>query len=81
MRHVLDEFLYYLVVERGLAENTLLSYSTDLLQFIEYLEKRGVRGWEEVNHGADPGLYNPDAETGPFSCHHFSASGSPQVPL
>ncbi|HHP50631.1 MAG TPA: site-specific tyrosine recombinase XerD [Moorella mulderi] len=51
MRHVLDEFLYYLVVERGLAENTLLSYSTDLLQFIEYLEKRGVRGWEEVNHG------------------------------
>jgi len=34
----IDEFIHYLAVERGLAENTLESYRRDLTQFARYLE-------------------------------------------
>ncbi|QGP94054.1 Tyrosine recombinase XerD [Neomoorella glycerini] len=51
MRELVDEFLYYLVVERGLAENTLASYNSDLQQFLHYLENGGVKSFREVNHG------------------------------
>ncbi|GEA15935.1 MAG: integrase/recombinase XerD [Moorella sp. (in: firmicutes)] len=51
MRELVDEFLYYLVVERGLAENTLASYNSDLQQFLQYLENSKVKSLREVNHG------------------------------
>ncbi|WP_258359192.1 site-specific tyrosine recombinase XerD [Moorella sulfitireducens (nom. illeg.)] len=51
MRELVDEFLYYLVVERGLAENTLASYNSDLQQFLQYLENSRVKSVREVNHG------------------------------
>lgn len=51
MRELVDEFLYYLVVERGLAENTLASYNSDLQQFLQYLENSRVKSLREVNHG------------------------------
>ncbi len=38
MERVIEEFLEYLRVERGLAANTLKSYGRDLKQFAEYLE-------------------------------------------
>ena len=38
----LDEFLYHLAVERGLTENTLVSYRADLADFLESLSKRKV---------------------------------------
>ena len=40
--HLLLEFLAYLELERGLSRNTLNAYRTDLLQFGEYLRKRGI---------------------------------------
>jgi integrase/recombinase XerD len=51
VRELVDEFLYYLVVERGLAENTLASYNSDLQQFLQYLENSRVKSLREVNHG------------------------------
>lgn len=51
MQKLVDEFLYYLVVERGLAENTLASYNSDLQQFIKYLESAQVKSFNNVSRG------------------------------
>jgi len=39
---VIDEFITYLQVERGLAENTISAYSRDLVRFVTYLETRNI---------------------------------------
>jgi len=48
MKKLLDEFLNYLSVERGLSKNTISSYRSDLLSFLDYLETRGVVGIEKI---------------------------------
>jgi integrase/recombinase XerD len=40
---LLLDFLAYLELERGLSRNTLEAYRSDLLQFGEFLQRRGVR--------------------------------------
>jgi len=42
MKDLLEEFMNYLSVEKGLSRNTILSYRTDLAHFIEYCEKKGM---------------------------------------
>lgn len=37
-----DQFINHLRVERGLADNTIQSYSRDLVRFLGYLDKKGV---------------------------------------
>lgn len=44
----MDEFIYHLAVERGLAENTLMSYRADLSGFMAFLRKRGLESGEEA---------------------------------
>ncbi len=51
LQKIIDDFLYYLVVERGLAENTLASYNSDLQQFIRYLKNSRVDSFSKVNRG------------------------------
>jgi len=48
VRALLDEFLNYLSVERGLSKNTISSYRTDLIHFIGYLDKKGMGAIEAV---------------------------------
>lgn len=37
-----DQFINYLVVEKGLARNTIAAYSRDLILYIEFLQSNGV---------------------------------------
>jgi integrase/recombinase XerD len=48
-RLILD-FLAYLELERGLSRNTLAAYRCDLLQFGEFLDRRGLVA-QETGHG------------------------------
>lgn len=48
MEKILDEFIYYLAVERGLAENTMVSYRTDLAGYIAFCRKHGLDSLERT---------------------------------
>ena len=52
MERWLEEFIHYLAVERGLAQNTLASYRIDLSQYLDHLKKQGVTslGQADRNH-------------------------------
>lgn len=45
----LDEFLYHLAVERGLTENTLVSYRADISAYLDFLRKRKVASLDQAD--------------------------------
>lgn len=49
MDRILQHFLGYLVAERGLAPNSIGSYSSDLEDFIEYLKRMQISGFQDVS--------------------------------
>lgn len=49
MNHYLDQFLHYLVVEKGLARTTLEVYGHGLNRFFEFLKKKGIHEVQSVN--------------------------------
>lgn len=49
MDHLIQLYIDYLLIEKGLSENSLSSYSTDLVQFIDYLEKNKIHDLNEVD--------------------------------
>lgn len=48
MKALLEEFLNYLSVERGLSKNTISSYGSDLFSFLNYLESKSVTDMEKI---------------------------------
>jgi integrase/recombinase XerD len=48
MNEYLDLFLNYIVVEKGLTENTLQSYSRDIMKYLVFLEGRGCENPERI---------------------------------
>lgn len=48
MKELLEEFLNYLAVEKGLSRNTQYSYRNDLNKYITYLEKANIDSIEKV---------------------------------
>lgn len=48
MNHYIDEFIDYLGVERGLADNTLLAYRRDLNKYVAYLTKKKIKELDQV---------------------------------
>lgn len=51
MNDLLDSFLSFLVVEKGLSENTLESYGRDLKKFLLFIESRGITSAREIRYG------------------------------
>ena len=43
MKEDIEEFINYLAVERGLADNTLLAYRRDLNKYSAYLKKKNIK--------------------------------------
>jgi hypothetical protein len=48
MEQLLDQFLHYLVVEKGLSKNTIEAYSHGLNRFLNHLRKKGIQEIREV---------------------------------
>ncbi len=44
---IIDQYLNYLIVEKGLSGATLESYSRDLVRYQKFIQKRGVNGISE----------------------------------
>lgn len=42
MDHLVDQFISYLRLERGLSDNTVQAYARDLSGFLDHLEERGI---------------------------------------
>lgn len=49
MEHSIEDFLSYLGSEKGLAQNTLISYRRDISMFAELLGKKGTLSWDAVS--------------------------------
>ena len=49
MVNLLNEYLYFLQVERGLALNTIESYERDLRKYIDFLDKHNIKDLKETN--------------------------------
>lgn len=52
MIELLDEYIYHLAVERGLAENTLVSYRLDLNGYLDFCRKYGLESLEQADKNA-----------------------------
>ena len=49
MNSVLDQFLNYLQVERGLAKNTLEAYGRDLASYVGFLQEGGIKSPDRIS--------------------------------
>ena len=50
MDQLLDSFLAYITVEKGLSKNTLESYGRDVRKFLSFLEKNKVNSVHEIKY-------------------------------
>ncbi|MDD5558815.1 site-specific tyrosine recombinase XerD [Candidatus Methylomirabilis sp.] len=51
MEQLIEEYLRFLTVERGLAENSLAAYGRDLRRIVGYFKQAGVGSFQEVGRG------------------------------
>jgi integrase/recombinase XerD len=48
MEQRVDQFLQYLIVDKGLSKNTIGAYSLDLIRFLDYLRGKGIQELREI---------------------------------
>jgi len=48
MEQLLDQFLHYLIVEKGVSKNTIEAYGLDLTRFLNYLRGRGIEELRDI---------------------------------
>ena len=49
MKELIDSFLDYLSVERGLAKNTIIAYREDLNIYLDFMIKRGINALSKIS--------------------------------
>jgi len=49
MDNLLDQFLHYILVEKGLSKNTIDAYSHGLNRFLDYLREKGIQEMPKVS--------------------------------
>ncbi|MGO2100985.1 site-specific tyrosine recombinase XerD [Vagococcus salmoninarum] len=49
MKNNLNDYIHYLQVERGLSDNTIVSYRRDLEQYLDFLAENQITTWETVD--------------------------------
>ncbi|GLB46896.1 tyrosine recombinase XerD [Philodulcilactobacillus myokoensis] len=49
MNEILEKYVHYLLVERGLSKNSIKSYHQDLSEIIEYFQKRHIKNLSDVD--------------------------------
>jgi integrase/recombinase XerD len=49
MDELTQRYLDFLIIEKGLSENSLMSYSADLAQYITFLEKNNIKDLNDVD--------------------------------
>ena len=49
MDELTQKYLDFLIIEKGLSDNSVESYSTDLVQYITFLEKNSINSLDEVD--------------------------------
>ncbi|GEQ61984.1 site-specific tyrosine recombinase XerD [Vagococcus lutrae] len=49
MMREIEDFLYYSKIERGLSQNTIISYQRDLNQYVAYLQEEGINSWSDID--------------------------------
>jgi len=52
MDELTQNYIDYLIIEKGLSDNSLVSYSSDLVQYISFLEKNKIHDLNEVDTAA-----------------------------
>lgn len=49
MEAIIRNFLVYLETERNYSEHTIRSYETDLIRFVQFLRREGIRSFDKVH--------------------------------
>ena len=49
MDELIQQYLDFLTIEKGLSENSLMSYSADLSQFVDFLEQNHITALDELD--------------------------------
>jgi len=48
MEQILDQYLHYLIIEKGLSKNTIEAYRHGLTRFFDHLKRRGIQEIESI---------------------------------
>ncbi len=49
MKKQVEDFIEYLILERGLSDNSVSAYKTDLISFLEFLAQKKIESYSSIN--------------------------------
>ncbi len=49
MDNLIQQYLDYLIIEKGLSNNSIESYSTDLVRFVTFIEKNEIKKFNQID--------------------------------